>query len=120
MTCSISQPGNHSFLRYDAADRHDVCRKSRLCCNGDQRKYVSDQRNDRVGDIRAFISMSRSFTQPIHRWHRYRICFSPWRQQSVFEFLERKRDQFAENRCIDENLQGSVTFEHAKFGYDEG
>ena len=40
--------------------------------------------------------------------------------ERVFEFLEEKEeDQFAENPVHDENLQGSVTFEHVKFGYDE-
>ena len=37
-----------------------------------------------------------------------------------FEFIEEEEeDQFAENPVHDENLQGSVTFEHVKFGYDE-
>ena len=75
-----------------------------------------------VGDIQAFIQYVRSFTQPITQVAQV----SNMRQsmaaatERVFEFLEEKEeDQFAENPVHDENLQGSVTFEHVKFGYDE-
>ena len=78
---------------------HDVCRKSRLCCSSDQRKYVSDQRNDRGRRYSGIYPVCQVLPSRSHRWHRYRICFSPWRAtERVFEFLEEEEeDQFAEN-----------------------
>ena len=75
-----------------------------------------------VGDIQAFIQYVRSFTQPITQVAQVSNMLQSMAAatERVFEFLEEKEeDQFAENPVHDENLQGSVTFEHVKFGYDE-
>ena len=75
-----------------------------------------------VGDIQAFIQYVRSFTQPITQVAQVSNMLQSMEAatERVFEFLEEKEeDQFAENPVHDENLQGSVTFEHVKFGYDE-
>ena len=73
-----------------------------------------------VGDIQAFIQYVRSFTQPITQVAQVSNMLQSMAAatERVFEFLE-EEDQFAENPVHDENLQGSVTFEHVKFGYDE-
>ena len=74
------------------------------------------------GDIQAFIQYVRSFTQPITQVAQVSNMLQSMAAatERVFEFLEEKEeDQFAENPVHDENLQGSVTFEHVKFGYDE-
>lgn len=75
-----------------------------------------------VGDIQAFIQYVRSFTQPITQVAQVSNMLQSMAvaTERVFEFLEEEEeDQFAENPVHDENLQGSVTFEHVKFGYDE-
>lgn len=75
-----------------------------------------------VGDIQAFIQYVRSFTQPITQVAQVSNMLQSMAAatERVFEFLEEEEeDQFAENSVHDENLQGSVTFEHVKFGYDE-
>ena len=75
-----------------------------------------------VGDIQAFIQYVRSFTQPITQGAQVSNMLQSMAAatERVFEFLEEEEeDQFAENPVHDENLQGSVTFEHVKFGYDE-
>ena len=75
-----------------------------------------------VGDIQAFIQYVRSFTQPITQVAQVSNMLQSMAAatERVFEFLEEKEeDQFAENPVHDENLQGSVTFVHVKFGYDE-
>ena len=75
-----------------------------------------------VGDIHAFIEYVRSFTQPITQVAQVSNMLHSMAAatERVFEFLEEEEeDQFAENPVHDENLQGSVTFEHVKFGYDE-
>ena len=75
-----------------------------------------------VGDIQAFIQYVRSFPQPITQVAQVSNMLQSMAAatERVFEFLEEEEeDQFAENPVHDENLQGSVTFEHVKFGYDE-
>ena len=75
-----------------------------------------------VGDIQAFIQYVRSFTQTITQVAQVSNMLQSMAAatERVFEFLEEEEeDQFAENPVHDENLQGSVTFEHVKFGYDE-
>ena len=75
-----------------------------------------------VGDIQAFIQYVRSFTEPITQVAQVSNMLQSVAAatERVFEFLEEEEeDQFAENPVHDENLQGSVTFEHVKFGYDE-
>lgn len=75
-----------------------------------------------VGDIQAFIQYVRSFTQPITQVAQVSNMLQSMAAatERVFEFLEEEEeDQFAENPVHDENLQGNVTFEHVKFGYDE-
>ena len=75
-----------------------------------------------VGDIQAFIQYVRSFTQPITQVAQVSNMLQSMAAatERVFEFLEEEEeDQFAENPVHDENLQGSVTFKHVKFGYDE-
>ena len=72
-----------------------------------------------VGDIQAFIQYVRSFTQPITQVAQVSNMLQSMAAatERVFEFLEEEEeDQFAENPVHDENLQGSVTFEHVKFG----
>ncbi len=83
---------------------------------------VSDQRNDRGRRYSGIYPVCQKFypADPADGTGINMLQSMAAASERVFEFLEEEEeDQFAENPVHDENLQGSVTFEHVKFGYDE-
>lgn len=74
-----------------------------------------------VGDIQAFIQYVRNFTQPITQVAQVSnmLQSTAAAAERVFEFLdEKEEDVEAENPVSVEDIQGHVTFEHVKFGYN--
>ncbi len=74
-----------------------------------------------VGDIQSFIQYVRSFNQPIAQVAQIANVLQSTvaASERVFEFLdEAEEDQTVENPVSIENIQGQVTFDHVRFGYD--
>lgn len=74
-----------------------------------------------VGDIQAFIQYVRQFTQPITQIAQVSNMLQSMAAaaERVFEFLEETEEENnAENPIAPEKIEGSVEFEHVKFGYD--
>ncbi len=77
--------------------------------------------NIQVGDIQSFIQYVRSFTQPIAQMAQISnmLQSTAAAAERVFEFLdEEEEDQIVEHPVKLERIEGSVAFEHVKFGYD--
>ena len=87
-----------------------------------------------VGEIQAFIQYVKNFTQPIIQVAQVSNMFQSTAAaaERVFEFLEEpEEDVVVENAvqtggkhsgeegCCPEKMQGAVTFEHVKFGYQQ-
>lgn len=75
-----------------------------------------------IGEIQAFTQYVRNFTQPITQIAQVvnQLQSMAAAAERVFEFLEEEEeDQFVENPVSLEGLQGSVDFEHVRFGYRE-
>jgi ATP-binding cassette subfamily B protein len=72
-----------------------------------------------VGDIQAFIQYMRSFTQPIQQMAQVVNMLQSMAAaaERVFDFLDEPEED-ALGRDVPETIQGAVTFEHVKFGYD--
>lgn len=73
-----------------------------------------------VGDIQSFIQYVKNFTQPITQVAQVFNMLQSMAAaaERVFEFLEEEEeDILAENPVKDVEIQGAVTFEHVKFGY---
>lgn len=74
-----------------------------------------------VGDIQSFIQYVRSFTQPISQMAQVSnlLQSTAAAAERVFEFLdEEEEDQTVEHPAKLEHMQGSVDFDHVKFGYN--
>ena len=74
-----------------------------------------------VGDIQSFIQYVRSFTQPIQQIAQVANMLQSTAAASerVFEFLEEEEEvQTVEHPVSIEGLNGNVSFEHVKFGYN--
>ncbi len=74
-----------------------------------------------VGDIQSFFQYIRNFTQPIQQIAQVTNMLQSTAAASerVFEFLEEEEeDQTAENPVDIAGLDGSVQFDHVKFGYN--
>lgn len=74
-----------------------------------------------VGDIQAFIQYVRQFTQPITQLAQVSnmLQSTAAAAERVFEFLEEQEEPVTGNNPISpDEIQGSVEFEHVKFGYD--
>lgn len=77
--------------------------------------------NIQVGDIQSFIQYVRSFTQPITQMAQVSnmLQSTAAAAERVFEFLNEEEEDFvAEHPVKLERMEGSVSFEHVKFGYD--
>jgi len=75
-----------------------------------------------IGDIQAFITYVRNFTQPIQQIAQVTNMLQSMTAavERVFEFLEEEEeDQVSENAASIEGIQGAVEFEHVQFGYNE-
>lgn len=74
-----------------------------------------------VGDIQSFIQYVRNFTQPITQMAQVSNMLQSMAAaaERVFEFLaEQEEDQLAESPVPASSIQGQVTFDHVRFGYD--
>ncbi len=74
-----------------------------------------------VGDIQSFIQYVRNFTQPITQMAQVSNMLQSMAAaaERVFEFLaEEEEDQLAESPVPVSSIQGQVTFDHVRFGYD--
>lgn len=73
-----------------------------------------------VGDIQAFIQYTRLFTQPINQIANIANILQSTvaAAERVFEILDEKEEiPDCENALTIQNPQGTVTFDHVKFGY---
>ena len=77
--------------------------------------------NIEVGDIQSFIQYVKSFTQPISQMAQVSnmLQSTAAAAERVFEFLgEEEEDLVAKQPVKLEHVEGNVTFEHVKFGYN--
>ena len=75
-----------------------------------------------IGDIQAFIQYVRNFTQPIQQMSQVinQIQSMTAAAERVFEFLDEEEEvQTVENPADIKAVNGSVVFDHVKFGYNE-
>ncbi len=83
--------------------------------------YLAIKGSIEVGDIQSFIQYVRNFTQPIQQIAQVANMFQSTAAASerVFEFLEEEEEvQTVEHPVSIEGLNGNVSFEHVKFGYN--
>lgn len=76
----------------------------------------------KVGDILSFTQYIRSFTQPLAQAAQVAnlLQSTAAAAERVFEFLEEEEEiQTLENPASIANIQGNVTFDHVRFGYEE-
>lgn len=73
-----------------------------------------------VGDIQAFIQYIRNFTQPIAQVAQVTnmLQSTAAAAERVFEFLDGEEESDESSACTLGRLQGSVVFDHVRFGYD--
>ncbi len=74
-----------------------------------------------LGDIQAFIQYVKSFTQPISQIAQVSNMFQSTlaAAERVFEFLEEEEEDVkVENPVRIKGLEGNVSFQHVKFGYN--
>lgn len=77
--------------------------------------------NIEVGDIQSFIQYVKSFTQPISQVAQVlnMLQSTAAAAERVFEFLgEEEEELTVEHPAKLEHMEGNVTFEHVKFGYN--
>lgn len=74
-----------------------------------------------IGDIQAFITYSRQFSQPIAQTANIAniIQATVAAAERVFELLDEEEEMEEVNIVNLERAKGAVTFEHVKFGYGE-
>ncbi len=73
-----------------------------------------------IGDILAFITYVRNFTQPMQQIAQVTNMMQSMAAaaERVFEFIEEEEeDQITENAVSAENISGVVDFTHVSFGY---
>lgn len=76
-----------------------------------------------VGDIQAFMTYVRNFTQPIAQLAQVSNMMQSMAAaaERVFEFLEEPEEEpSVQNPASTDHVQGEVRFQHVKFGYDPG
>ena len=74
-----------------------------------------------IGDIQAFIQYVKNLTQPVQQVAQVTNMMQQMAAaaERVFELLEEKEEeQIVENPVSTEGINGEVTFEHVKFGYN--
>lgn len=86
--------------------------------------YLNIKKVIEVGDIQSFIQYVKSFTQPITQIAQVtnQLQSAMAAAERVFEFLnEDEEEQFAKNHAPirASEIEGNVTFDHVKFGYNE-
>lgn len=84
--------------------------------------FYASQGRITVGNIQSFIQYMRRFTQPITQLANVSNMLQSMIAacERVFEFLEEDEEvPDTGNPHSVQNIQGNVTFEHVKFGYDK-
>ncbi|MGG4267992.1 ABC transporter ATP-binding protein [Peribacillus simplex] len=79
------------------------------------------QRSISIGDIQAFITYSKQFTQPITQTANIAniIQSTVAAAERVFELLDEEEEVKEKNTANMKRANGAVTFEHVDFGYGE-
>lgn len=74
-----------------------------------------------VGNIQSFISYTKNFTNPIAQLAQVSNMVQAMiaASERVFEFLEEKEEIETKHPLSVDNIEGNVTFNHVKFGYNE-
>lgn len=74
-----------------------------------------------IGDIQAFITYSRQFTQPITQTANIAniIQSTVAAAERVFEVLDEEEEVKEVNKAVIPRSRGAVTFEHVNFGYGD-
>ena len=74
-----------------------------------------------VGNIQSFISYTKNFTNPIAQLAQVSNMIQAMiaASERVFEFLEETEEAETKHPLTVGNIQGNVTFDHVKFGYNE-
>ena len=74
-----------------------------------------------VGNIQSFISYTKNFTNPIAQLAQVSNMIQSMiaASERVFEFLEQPEEKEVKNPLKVDNVEGNVTFDHVKFGYNE-
>lgn len=76
-----------------------------------------------IGDIQAFIQYVRTFNQPINQLANIssQLQRMAAAAERVFEFLEvaEEDDSKATLKLSDVEIEGNITFDHVKFGYED-
>ncbi len=74
-----------------------------------------------VGEIQSFIQYVRQFTQPIAQVAQVSnmLQATAAAAERVFEFLEEEEETPVEQPAEIAKMEGSVSFEHVKFGYEK-
>jgi ATP-binding cassette subfamily B protein len=84
--------------------------------------YLSSQGKLGIGEIQAFITYIRSFTQPITQLANIssQIQSIAAAAERIFEFLEADEEQDVDTlfNVQDNPIEGDVTFEHVNFAYE--
>ena len=74
-----------------------------------------------VGNIQSFISYTKNFTNPIAQLAQVSNMIQSMiaASERVFEFLDEPEEKEVKNPLKVDNIEGNVTFDHVKFGYNE-
>ena len=84
--------------------------------------YLAIQGRITVGNIQSFIQYNKQFTQPINQIAQVSSMLQAMiaAAERVFEFLDEPEEiEDIKNPKSIRNVNGNVTFDHVKFGYDE-
>ena len=83
--------------------------------------YLAAKRTIEVGDIQSFIQYVRNFTQPLQQVAQAANMLQSMTAASerVFEFLAETEEDDTATQTMDlQKIQGNVTFENVRFGYE--
>ena len=108
------------FVRYDAA-YYDFVGNLGYVGVAISGAFLAINGTITIGDIQAFITYVKNFTQPIAQIAQVTNMMQSMMAaaERVFEFLEEEEeDQITENPVPIENVKGVVDFEHVHFGYN--
>ena len=74
-----------------------------------------------VGNIQSFISYTKNFTNPIAQLAQVSNMIQAMvaASERVFEFLEETEELETKHPLTVGNIEGNVTFDHVKFGYND-
>jgi len=83
--------------------------------------YLAIDGKVKIGDIQAFIQYMQQFTRPITQTANISnvLQSTAAAAERIFEFLAEPEEQNLINSVEIQDIQGQVTFEHVKFGYDK-